>query len=371
MKIAFFMPEIFLNTGGGGRVQILKTKEYIGKIFNHMVYIVHKAENIDIDTKIVHIFSMTDPDYLINFLKKIKNKNFKICLSTIYWDYSYLLLSGPLGFIFGYNYSEKLFLFEKYLSTIMMKFINRPRYFSKQMKQKYFSLLKTVDAILPNSIEEGNKLMEYIGIDETSLKEKIFPIVNGVDIIPSCNIVNNTKLELPDNFILEVGRIESAKNQYMIVKSLFKDKDIPIVFLGKNHYPNSRYSRDLHRISRKRGNVYFFDEITYEEVPMFYKKASVHVLPSLRESPGLVSLEALSFGCKAVVADHRFTPVDTYFGDYVTIINPLDCKSIREGIFNEIKKERDMDKISTEIKNKFSWEIAARQTEDVYLKLIT
>ena len=374
MKIAFCMPEKYLNTGGGGRIQILKTKEYIERIYHHTVYIAHKPENVDVDTNIAHIFSMThpdDPNYVSNFINITKSKGIKICLSTIYWDYSYLLLSGPLGNIFGYSYSEKLYFFEKYLTVVLMKLINRPRHFGKQAKKKYASILASVDAILPNSIEEGNKLLEYICSDETNLKEKIYPIVNGVDVLPESNIANNTKIELPDNFVLEVGRIESAKSQYMIVKSLFMDKDIPIVFLGKNHYPNSRYSRDLYKISRKRGNVYFFDEIAYEEVPVFYQRALVHVLPSLRESPGLVSLEALSFGCKAVVADHRFTPVNTYFGDYVTVINPLDCKSIREGIFSEINKKRDMDKISTEIKNKFTWKIAAKQTVDVYLKLIS
>jgi glycosyltransferase involved in cell wall biosynthesis len=364
------MPEKYVNTGGGGRIQIIKTKEYIEKLFSYTVYIAHSPENITVDTDIIHFFSITETDYIINFIRQIKHMKIKICLSTIYWDFSYLSLTSPLGNIFGYNNLKILYSIGKLLAVITSKLINRPSYFGKKMKKKYISILTDVDAILPNSIEEGNKLLEYIGKEsEAKWGEKIYPIVNGVYINDE-NIIQNSNIELPENFILEVGRIEYAKNQYMIVKSLLNDKDIPIVFLGKNHYPNSRYSRELYNISQKRGNVYFFDEIPYEEVPIFYKKALVHVLPSLRESPGLVSLEALFYGCKAVVSDHRFTPVDTYFGDYVTVIDPLDCDSIRKGIFREIKQNRIMNIISEKIRNNFSWEVAAKQTVDVYKKLL-
>jgi glycosyltransferase involved in cell wall biosynthesis len=89
-------------------------------------------------------------------------------------------------------------------------------------------------------------------------------------------------------------------------------------------------------------------------------------LPSIGESPGLVSLEAMANGCKAVVSDKRFTPVDTYFGNNVTKINPLDIKSIKKGIFEEIKKERNMVKISKNIIDNFSWENTARQTIEAY-----
>jgi glycosyltransferase involved in cell wall biosynthesis len=370
MKIAFCMKEEYLNTGGGGRIQILKTKECLEALFQYDIYIVHKPVEITIDTNIVHIFNISDLASTLEFIHQAKKNNIKICLSTIYWDFSYLLFGGAFGTIFGYTFSNKLYFIEKTLASITVKLTGRPYYFNKKTKKKYKSIVSAVDAILPNSIEEGNCLLEYIKDgNEFDLRKKIYPVVNGVDVNNDI-LVDNMNIDLPDNFVLEVGRIETVKNQYMLVKALFNDNSISIVFLGKNHYPNSRYSKELYTLAKKRGNVYFYDEIPHKKVPCFYKNALVHVLPSLRESPGLVSLEALSFGCKAVVSDERFTPVKTYFQDIVTVINPLDANSIRTGILQEINRERDMSKIASEIKNKFSWGNAAKQTSNVYKKLL-
>jgi len=366
MKIAFCMKKEYLDTGGGGRVQILKTKEYLEKYTNHIIYITHEPQKIEPDTDIVHIFNILDFRFLFDFIAQARKINAKICFSTIYWDFSYsVLLAGKTGCFFGYNYSYWLYIFEKSLAAISSKLIKLPFYLTKEARQLYGKILQEVDAILPNSIEEGEQLTRYTGLN---LEHKIHPIVNAVDISIK-HPCNKTISSVPQNYILEVGRIEPVKNQLMLVKALFNEKNIPIVFLGKNHFPNSRYSRELYAVARKRGNVYFYDEIPYESVPQFYKQALVHVLPSLRESPGLVSLESLAYGCKAVVSDRRFGPVDTYFGNDVTQVNPISDKSIRNGILNEINIKRNMEVISKKIIERFSWGKTAEQTNKVYKML--
>jgi glycosyltransferase involved in cell wall biosynthesis len=366
MKIAFCMRKEYLGTGGGGRIQILKTKEYLEKHHKHSIYIVHEPQRIEVDTDIVHIFNIIDLNLVYDFIVYAKKIRARTCLSTIYWDFSYfVLLAGKSGNIFGYNYSYFLYLLMKFMSLISARILKIPFYLTKEARSLYRKVLNDVDVILPNSIEEGDQLIKYTALQ---LNNKIYPIINAVEK----NYDNEYKempFNIPNDFILEVGRIEPGKNQYMLVKALANDKELPIVLLGKDHLPKSRYSRELHTLAKKRGNVYFYDEIPYELVPQFYKKALIHVLPSLRESPGLVSLEALAWGCKAVVADSRFTPVDTYFGKDVTQINPLSQKSIREGIFREIQSKRNMDVISKSITEIFSWKNAAEQTNEIYWKL--
>lgn len=364
MKIAFCMSEHFFTTGGGGRIQILKTKEYLEKLYKDVsISIIHEADNINSDFDIVHIFNLADLDLNMTFIKAAKNVNAKIYLSTIYWDYKYLILTGMFSKIFGYDYNTLIFNIENSLGKIISFFMGRPEYLNPKTKNKYIEILNKVDYLLPNSTEEGEKLLEYCNLNSSSYKNKIIPIVNAVE-----NVVSADKFDLNlKNYVLEVGRIEPAKNQLKLVLAL-RDKKLPIVFLGHDYFPNSKYSKKLHKIAKKRGNVFFFDQVPYNQVHSFYENASVHILPSLRESPGLVSLEALLNGCKIVVCNDKFTPVNSYFKDIATIINPLSKKAIKNGINAEINKQRDFDKIKENIINKFTWNNTAIETYEAYLR---
>jgi glycosyltransferase involved in cell wall biosynthesis len=200
------------------------------------------------------------------------------------------------------------------------------------------------------------------------MHEKTKIVFNAVDY----NITDKAYGRNPnlDNYVLQVGRIEPWKNQLAIIRALRKEKHLPIVFVGKVYPEFMKYYHQIKKIADRRGNVYFFDEIPHDEIFDFYRKASVHVLPSLRESPGLVSLEALSLGCKICVANEDFAPVNTYFQGIATIIDPMDIRSIHDGIMKEINTRRDMTNISKMVLNKFNWEVAARQTYNGYCSIM-
>jgi glycosyltransferase involved in cell wall biosynthesis len=120
----------------------------------------------------------------------------------------------------------------------------------------------------------------------------------------------------------------------------------------------------------QRGNVFFLGEIPNKDIHIFYRHALVHVLPSLRESPGLVSLEALANGCKIVVSNNMFAPCDTYFKGMASFCNPLSAKDIRDKILQEIKTERDSLQNIETIKSQFSWKNTAEETYKAYCSIL-
>lgn len=364
MKVAFCMSKHFYETAGGGRVQVLKTKQYLELLDKSIeIVVIHDPTLIDSSYEVCHVFNMADLDVTLAFILAAKKLGIKTCLSTVYWDYNYLILTGMFSRLFGFDYTEWMYKLERLLGKFAAFLFKRPEYSTKRQKEKYANIVKEVDFLLPNSMEEGIKLLEYTCQKKEKYIKKIVPIVNSVDVNLSVDKPEDFSLE---GYVLEVGRIEPCKNQLKVVKAL-NNLDIPIVFLGHDYFPESKYSKRLHEIAKKRGNVFFFDQIPYEQVHTFYEKASVHILPSLRESPGLVSLEALLNKCKIVVADERFVPVKAYcFDNFATIINPLSSKSIREGILKEISVERDFDKISSYIKEHFNWGETAKQTYSAY-----
>ncbi|MFM1846963.1 MAG: hypothetical protein RL417_437, partial [Pseudomonadota bacterium] len=113
------------------------------------------------------------------------------------------------------------------------------------------------------------------------------------------------------DFILCVGRIESRKNQLMLLKAL-ENSELTVVLAGGGFSYQPDYDAAVRRFQR-RGKTVVLGQISPEMLASAYAAARVHVLPSWYELPGLVSLEAAHFNCNVVVTD-RGTTAD-YFGD--------------------------------------------------------
>ena len=142
----------------------------------------------------------------------------------------------------------------------------------------------------------------------------------------------NNGYDYLNNCVLEVARIEPTKNQLGVLLASM-NSDYPIVFVGAINQKYIYYYKELTRLAKKRGNVYFLGEKTQDELLSIYKRAKVHVLPSFRESPGLVSLEALLNDCNIVVANGQYCPIKYYkFDNYGYVCDPYNIQSINSAI---------------------------------------
>ena len=112
-------------------------------------------------------------------------------------------------------------------------------------------------------------------------------------------------------------------------------REIPLVFVGRGiEKPYGQYCKQL---ARERGNVFFVSQIDHDYLWAFYQKAKVHVLASLRESPGLVSLEAALYDTNIVTSFQA--PTWEYFGLDAFVCDPEDLSSIRNAIMDAFHKE--------------------------------
>ena len=93
----------------------------------------------------------------------------------------------------------------------------------------------------------------------------------------------------------------------------------------------------------------------------------MHVLPSLRESPGLATLEAAVFGANCVVSFHG--PVAEYFGADVWYCDPDDAPTIRQAVLAAWKAPFNQ-RLRSSILEKFTWREAARKTLEGYRRLV-
>jgi glycosyltransferase involved in cell wall biosynthesis len=368
MKIAFCIRENYISRYGGDTTQLMKTKEYLEHLYGIESEILVDPKKIDSSFDIAHIFNLSTRKCSRDFALMAKKKNIKIVFSTIYWDYSYVSI---LRFMQCINFNLNPFtakvglLMSKTCATIFQY----PQAISPLFRRHVKKMIKLSDILLPNSLEEAEKIIHFIGENKHKVIAKVHIVPNAADFKSQkkeTNIFNT--YQIPHHYILQVGRISFLKNQLQTLKALEQYPNVPIVFIGKDF--NDQYATVLRKRSQKRGNVFFIPEIPHDDVQLFYKHALLHILPSLRESPGLVSLEALTNGCKIIVANHRFAPYNTYFEGVASFCNPLSISDIRNKILQEIKTERNTEQNSNIIKMRFSWENAAKETYKAYCSVL-
>jgi len=370
-SVIFCIRKDYMERLGGDSIQMLKTKEFIEKLFKFKVKIVTNPSEIrNFDSPIVHIFNLQTIDISLAFAKEAKKLGKFVVLSPIFWDLSHAIYIQFLSKfriydIKDYHYKMKPMadLFFKFLSKI----IKKPYYYTKEYIEKCKNLISISDMLLPNSIEEK------------FIIEKIFKIpINTYSIVYNAvdNSIftykrNNYKVE--KTTIICAARIEPVKNQLNLIKAVLGIENIKLIIVGA--VSDQNYFRKIKNEAKK---AQFYKNIEIEIINKnieqnllaeYFNKAVVHALPSFRESPGLSTLEALSCGLNVVVSSEEFCPINTYFGDLINkkvfICNPYDYLSIRKAI-NDAIKNKDLTPISM-----FNYELAAKQTVKAYLNLIS
>lgn len=93
------------------------------------------------------------------------------------------------------------------------------------------------------------------------------------------------------------------------------------------------------------------------------------MLPSFRESPGLVTLEALFYGCNIVVSDYKFCPVNYYkFDEVGYICDPYSTKSIESAVLEAYYAPSKV--VVQDYFDFFSYKNAAHIIREAYIKLM-
>ena len=285
IKIAFCNRPSYDKPLGGDAIQMLQTKKHLEESYNLKIDIVTDANDITSDYALVHVFNFLTYKITAKFIKRAKLLNIPVVSSCIYWDYSYAsacILYKILGYPSYLNYKKLRFI--RSLLHLMSFVSPKPTGVSRIFRTNISKFIKDSAIITPNSKEEGDLLLKFAGITD---KSKIRVIYNGVSIKNNNIIPENvffSRYQIPRNYILQVGRIEGLKNQLNLVYALKDNPEIPIVFIGEEF--DKKYVNRLRSLSEARGNVFFLGKIPHEDIASFYQYAALHVLLSLRESPG-------------------------------------------------------------------------------------
>jgi glycosyltransferase involved in cell wall biosynthesis len=178
----------------------------------------------------------------------------------------------------------------------------------------------------------------------------------------------------PENFIMYTGSAFEHKNLERLISAFCllreQHRNLKLVLVGKREF----HSKQLQKWAKKQpcyDDIIFTGFVPDEELKWYYENARAYVFPSLSEGFGLPGLEAMVHGCPVVSSNATCLPEVN--GDAAHYFNPLDINDMAEKINEVISNESLRKKLIAkgyENAKRFSWKRMAKETLDVYKKVL-
>jgi len=178
------------------------------------------------------------------------------------------------------------------------------------------------------------------------------------------------RYNLPERYILYVGRIEPRKNIGRLLQAyrwLRVHKKIPhrLVLVGRIEPWGRREIEDFSSFLSQ--DVFFTGYVPLTLLPYIYRGADAFVFPSLFEGFGLPPLEAMACGTPVVAS--RIPSICEVVQDAAILVDPHDQEGLAAALLQILEDER----LRQELRERglrraalFSWKETARKTLQVY-----
>jgi glycosyltransferase involved in cell wall biosynthesis len=204
---------------------------------------------------------------------------------------------------------------------------------------------------------------------------KIAVIPNGVDPEyrePASEAAVEAVLarhRLPRGALLYVGSDEKRKNLVNLAMAYMgmggrRSRMPPLILVG----PGPEWAQGGSTYGSK---IHATGYLETREIRLLMAASRALVLPSLEEGFGLPVAEAMAAGLPVVCS--RGSALEEVAGDAATLVNPLDTRSIADGI-DKILGDETLARVQRErglARSKmFDWDIAARQTLEFYRRVL-
>ena len=177
---------------------------------------------------------------------------------------------------------------------------------------------------------------------------------------------------MPDNFILNVGTIETRKNLNAIIQAIPLMKNaLPIIVVGRKTKYFNFLKVQMNKLKIDQNRIIFLHHVSIEELPCIYKLANLFIYPSLFEGFGIPIIESLVSGTPVITTkDGCFSEAGGKSSIYV---NPNDYEEISNSIddvLTDSEKQKKMIKDGKEFVKKFDPNSLASQVMDIYQNIL-
>jgi glycosyltransferase involved in cell wall biosynthesis len=261
-----------------------------------------------------------------------------------------------------------------------LAFLLYPHFLTKEAARYYGQIdqaVRRTDHIIAVSESTRQDTIKLLGVPErkiTVIHEAANPIYQPMDAGEARRRVAEI-YGLDRDYILFVSTIEPRKNLPGLLQAYRRLKDDykrteGLVLAGSRGWLSEEVYDTVNRLQLER-HVRFLGRVPSEHLLYLYNAARLLVHPSFYEGFGLPPLEAMTCGTPAIVSNVSALP--EVVGDAATLVDPHDIDGLTVAMWRALTDE-DLraSLIAKGLKRArmFSWGRAARETLDVYRRVV-
>lgn len=251
---------------------------------------------------------------------------------------------------------------------IFVKYPHLYSFFDRKIHfYKFKKAAQEADLVIAISEQTKNDIVEFLKIDPSKIKviyqgchaafKTTFSKEKKADVIK--------KYDLPEEFILNVGTIETRKNVLLAVKAI-KDIDSCLVIVGKETAYTTEVKNYI-RANNIQHKVKFLQGLDINELAMLYQLATIFVYPSLYEGFGIPIIEALY--CKTPVITTNDGVFPEAGGPNSLYVAPTNVAQMKEAIEKLLKNKEERTNIAEKgfmFVQQFNDDIIAKKVIETY-----
>ena len=227
-------------------------------------------------------------------------------------------------------------------------------------------VLKQAEHIICNSQATADDLVNYYGIEAN----KITPILLGYD---RTNFYPREHNNPQTPYFLYLGRPDPYKNLSGMIDAFaaMPNRDYHLAIAGST---DPRFTPRLQQQTEELGiahRVKWLDYLNYTELPVVISNAIALVFPTLWEGFGLPVLEAMACGTPVITSNLASLPEIT--GDAAILVDPSQTAEITSAmvaVAEDLKMRSQLQKLSLQQAQKFSWSKTGAETKAVLTKFL-
>lgn len=145
--------------------------------------------------------------------------------------------------------------------------------------------------------------------------------------------------------------------------------NIHLVLIGKRSFKDNKLDCLIEEVnSESKGGVIEFNNVSNDELVVFYNAARLAIFPSLCEGFGIPPIESGALQTPTICSNSSAMKDFSFFED--NLFDARDEKNIRLKIKEVIKRENDtvfLKKVSDKIREKYNWENTANRLLNLIL----
>ena len=207
------------------------------------------------------------------------------------------------------------------------------------------------------------------------LEDRMHVIGEGVSEtlrVPSCAEERATALQLPSAYVVSLATLEPRKDLDVVLRALATPDapDFPLVVVGQPGWGGVDLSARARALGLVDGRVRELGRLSDPDVAVVLSRAAALLMPSRAEGFGLPVLEAMHLGVPVIASD---APALVEVAGGAAMHHPVgDANGLTEALRAVVEdaavgarlREQGLRRSAA-----FSWDIAARQTWELYLSL--